>query len=130
MRELAPVMSLAALGGVAHNALSLPLPIYAPETIGPAAIYGALLVWGCLSPAAALPRVVLMSWTALNLLVGGILTVVPLPMWPFAPEQTPQHYAAHVIYASSQVPLIWSLARSRPAHPRDGGAELGSLGPM
>lgn len=130
MRTLALGTSLAALGGVAHNALSLPLPIYAPETIGPAATYGALFVWVRLSPAAALPRMVLMSWTGLNLLVGGILTAMPLPIWPFAPEQTPEHYTAHVIYAASEVPLIWLLARSRQAHPRDRGPELGSLGPM
>jgi hypothetical protein len=130
VRTLALGASLAALGGVAHNALSLPLPLYAVETIGPAAVYGSLLAWVRLSPTGAAPRLALRSWTALNLIVGGILTVTPLPLWPFTPEQTPEHYVAHVIYASTQVPLIWLLARSRPAHSRDRGAGLGSLGSM
>jgi hypothetical protein len=40
------------------------------------------------------------------LFAGAILTVLPLPILPFAPEQTVEHYAAHVIFALAQVPLL------------------------
>jgi hypothetical protein len=52
---------------------------------------------------------------------GGIVTALPLPFLPFAPEQSVAHYAVHVVYALSQVPLVvvssraarWAAERSR-----------------
>jgi hypothetical protein len=52
---------------------------------------------------------------ALNLLVGAILTVLPLPILPFIPEQTAGHYLAHFIYLVTQVPAVVLLWRLRPA---------------
>jgi hypothetical protein len=43
-------------------------------------------------------------------LLGALLTVLPLGVLPFVPEQTPVHYAAHVVYAVAQVPLLWLVA--------------------
>jgi hypothetical protein len=62
-----------------------------------------------------------LAWGVLNLVVGGIVTVLPLPFLPFAPEQSPSHYAAHVVYTLGQVPLVlvsyraarWAAERSR-----------------
>lgn len=45
-------------------------------------------------------------------MLGAALTVLPLRVLPFVPEQTPGHYLAHVIYATAQLPLLWSVARS------------------
>jgi hypothetical protein len=51
------------------------------------------------------------AWGVLHLL-GAAFTVLPLGVLPSLPEQTPDHYLAHVIYATAQVPLLWSVARS------------------
>ena len=32
--------------------------------------------------------------------------MLPLPILPFSPEQSLTHYAAHVVYAVGQVPLV------------------------
>jgi hypothetical protein len=58
----------------------------------------------------------LLGWGLLNLLAGAILSVLPLPFWPFEPEQSVGHYAAHVVYGLGQLPLIWA------AYPRGPGA--------
>ncbi len=50
---------------------------------------------------------VLVAWLVLNAVVGGLLSVLPLPIWPFDPAQTLGHYAVHAIYAVSQLPLAW-----------------------
>jgi hypothetical protein len=42
-------------------------------------------------------------------------SVLPWPFLPFVPEQTLQHYVAHVLYAAYQVPLLVVLLRRRPA---------------
>jgi hypothetical protein len=44
-------------------------------------------------------------------LVGGWISVLPLGWLPFAAEQTAVHYAVHVVYAASQLPLILLAAR-------------------
>lgn len=37
---------------------------------------------------------------------GGILSVLPLPIWPFIPEQTASHYVVHGVYLLAQIPLL------------------------
>ena len=110
--RLAFAVGLAALGLVVHNLLSLPLSPLASETVGPVLIYAALLIWSVKLRLAAPSRLSLLAWTLLNLAVGGILTVLPLPFLPFVPEQSPSHYLAHAIYSLAQVPLLWMVLAS------------------
>jgi hypothetical protein len=53
------------------------------------------------------PRAILMLtiYAAVNL-AGAMVTVLPFGWLPFAPEQSVSHYAAHVIYALCQLPLL------------------------
>jgi len=44
-------------------------------------------------------------YAAVNL-TGAVVTVLPLGLMPFVPEQTVAHYAAHVIYGVCQLPLL------------------------
>ena len=44
-------------------------------------------------------------YAAVNL-AGAMLSVLPLGLLPFVPEQSLAHYTAHVIYAGSQLPLL------------------------
>lgn len=52
---------------------------------------------------------------ALNVVGGAILSVLPLPIWPFVPDQGLGHYLAHLLYAVTQIPalvVLWQI-RSR-----------------
>lgn len=40
-------------------------------------------------------------------LLGALLSVFPLPIWPFDPEQTVSHYAVHLLWALGEVALLW-----------------------
>ena len=53
---------------------------------------------------------ILLAWSILHLVGGGILSVLPLPIWPYEPAQTMTHYAMHLLYGAAQLPLIWLLA--------------------
>jgi hypothetical protein len=56
-----------------------------------------------------------LAWGALNLVVGGILSVLPIGLFPFQPEQTLGHYGVHALYTLSAVPLVmvaWSGVRA------------------
>lgn len=55
---------------------------------------------------------VLGAWLGLNL-VGALLSVLPLPFWPWDPAQTASHYLAHAAYAAGTVPLLWWLLQDR-----------------
>jgi hypothetical protein len=54
------------------------------------------------------------AWIGLNLVLGAILSVMPLPILPFTPEQSAGHYLSHVIYGLTQLPAMWALWTVRP----------------
>jgi hypothetical protein len=97
---------LAWLGMYVHNRADLPgLTFRSPENVGPAAVWVL-----CFSLRLAFARhrwaaAPLAAWGLLNL-VGGFLSVLPMPFWPYVPEQSLRHYAFHVLYAAAQVPLL------------------------
>ncbi|MEO5939786.1 MAG: hypothetical protein ABIQ76_02765 [Candidatus Limnocylindrales bacterium] len=70
--------------------------------------------------------VALLGWALLNLVGGGIISVLPLGLFPFAPEQSLGHDGAHVVYAVAQIPLVLVALmaiqrRRRPAALEDRG---------
>lgn len=46
------------------------------------------------------------GWTVIIIVFGGD-SVLPLSILPFVPKQTIGHYVTHVVYALTQVPLLW-----------------------
>ena len=105
-------MLLSAFGAWFHN-IREGFPTSSPESLavlGPASL---LVAWWYLKP----------GWTAwwttfiwigvLNLGVGAILSVLPLTVWPFSPEQSLSHYAAHGAYLMTQLPALYALWRVR-----------------
>jgi hypothetical protein len=103
---------LAYVGALAHNVISLPqLPPLSVENIGPLIVYAALIASYWAWPRSRLVTALLVSWTVVNVLIGGVVTVLPLPFLPFVPEQTPTHYVAHVIYIAAGLPLTIASLR-------------------
>lgn len=100
-----------------HNLWELPLAVTDIENTGPLLVAGALLGWYWLRPASPAVHLSILVWALLNLVVGGILSVLPLPILPFEPEQSLSHYVTHLVYAVGQVPLmIVSIAALRRPH--------------
>ena len=95
------------LGFFVHNIADLPgQSILSPESLYPTIVFAVLLaVW-------FVPRVrtvatwLLLVWAVLHLVGGAVLSVLPLPILPFAPDQSLYHYAFHGLYGVLQVPLI------------------------
>jgi hypothetical protein len=79
-------------------------------------IAAGLAFWWSRSRGAPAARA-LAIYAAVNL-AGAVVTVLPLGMMPFVPEQTVAHYAAHVIYGVCQLPLL-TLAIMRARRRRD-----------
>lgn len=52
----------------------------------------------------------LLGWALLHLIGGGILSVLPLPVLPYSPEQSLRRYSFHLLYALTQVPLVLTAA--------------------
>src|SRR5262245_49004565 len=101
--------ALAWLGIYVHNIADLPgQTLFSPETSLPTLVTLLLfLAWWRL-PSARITTWLLLGWGLLNL-VGGGLSVIPFPFLPFEPEQTVWHYFFHVVYAATQLPLIYVL---------------------
>jgi hypothetical protein len=109
---------LAWVGLWVHNAADLPgqTPL-SPESSGPGLITLVLVVLWFLPGSRRLAGWLLLSWALLNLIGGAILSVLPLPILPFAPEQSVRHYLFHLLYGLCQVPLIAALVVDlRPLH--------------
>jgi hypothetical protein len=119
---LASVIAAAGMG--AHNMLEFgPAFLLKPETVVPLMIFGLFAFLASARPGNAVVYVLLLAWAVLNLVGGGILSVLPLGLFPFQPEQSLGHYGAHVIYAVAQLPLVVVAARALSRRGRRGAAE-------
>jgi hypothetical protein len=94
-----------------HNVADLPNLTWASaENVFPGLVWLILFgLWWAI-PDRSWPTVLLLAWALLNL-VGGFATVLPLPILPFAPEQSVRHYAFHLLYAVAQLPVLALLRR-------------------
>ena len=108
-----------------HNQWELPLTPISIENTGPLAFDVVLLLACWRWPRSRVAWSVVLGWGLLNMVVGGIITVIPLPVLPFVPEQTIDHYLVHVIYTAGQLPLVLvavaSLGQLRARAHTDGG---------
>ena len=97
-----------AVGGMLeHNVYELgPAFLLSPETLLPVALYAVLVVLAGRERSGTAVRTVLVVWVLLNLVGGGVLSVLPLAILSFVPEQSIGHYATHVVYAVAQLPLL------------------------
>jgi hypothetical protein len=96
---------IAWLGLLVHNVADLPeQTLLSPETLWPSLVTAALLAVYATGQV-HLAGIGLFVWALLNL-VGGTLSVLPLPVLPFEAEQTLRHYSFHLLYAATQVPLL------------------------
>lgn len=99
--------ALAAGGMLAHDILEFgPAFLVDPQTLIPLAIFAVLAVLAARESAALPAWIALFAWGALNLVGGGILSVLPLGLLPFRPEQSLGHYGAHVVYSLAEAPLV------------------------
>lgn len=97
---------VAGAGHVVHNLAEFPPAVLLwPATLVPVGVT-ALLAWAMVRHPARRVYLVAAVWAALVAAVGGT-SVLPLPVWPFDPPQTPGHYLAHVVYVLAQGPLLW-----------------------
>ena len=112
---LAAALLLAMLGLVIHNVREFGLASLLAMSTGtiPMIILGVvlLLIWWQVPAFRTVCASLLIGYGIINLVIGGILTVLPLSFLPFEPEQSIAHYLSHVIYSVTQVPLIWLCSR-------------------
>ncbi len=103
------------LGEVVHNAIELPsLTILSPENSIPGLVAALLLGAYLFLPGQRVAIFLLFGWGLLNMIGGGIISVLPLSIFPYAPAQTLTHYLAHALYTVAEVPLVvtsWKHAK-------------------
>jgi thiamine transporter ThiT len=120
---LALLLSWASM--LAHNLFELPLTPLDLENSGPLVVDVILALAFALRPGLHNVMLGILAWGLLNLLIGGVVSVLPLAVLPFVPEQSPSHYLVHVVYALGQVPLVLlslRALRGRPASVAEHGA--------
>ena len=105
MTATAVAMAASWLTMAAHNQAELPIHPRTPENVGPLIVAVLLLVAYQARPGWPVLLTILV-WGLLNAIVGGIVSVLPLPILPFVPEQAIGHYTWHVVYTIGQLLLI------------------------
>ncbi|MCC9196179.1 hypothetical protein QNO08_11915 [Arthrobacter sp. zg-Y820] len=105
------------VGIFVHNVADLPgQTVLSPESSVPLLLAAALVglwftrrrvgaVWGLLA-------------LGLLHLAGAIVSVLPLAILPFDPDQTLKHYAFHLLYGLTQLPLVITTAAWLRRHRR------------
>jgi hypothetical protein len=122
---MAVALALSALSMLAHNLYELPLRPIDLENSGPIAFAAILGVAYALRPGSKAVAAAALAWGVLNLVIGGIVSVLPLSILPFVPEQSATHYGAHVVYALGQIPLVvlgYRAVRAPAVVPEPAGA--------
>jgi hypothetical protein len=116
-------VALAWLGMYVHNVADVPnLTLSSPENLLPGLVWLLLFALWWAMPGRSWPLILLLAWGVLNL-VGGAATVLPLPVLPFKPEQSLRHYAFHLLYALTQLPLLGIVRHeTRQLRSRNDGA--------
>lgn len=69
----------------------------------------------------------LLIWAMLHIVGGAVLSILPLPILPFQPEQSLRHYAFHILYGLIQLPLL--LATIAALRHKPGQVTTGNPGP-
>jgi hypothetical protein len=103
---MAAALAISWVSMLGHNLYELPLGPLDLENSGPLLVAVGLGLAYSVRPDSLLVAALALAWGVLNLVVGGVLSVLPLPVLPFVPEQSLEHYAAHVLYTLGQVPLV------------------------
>ena len=103
---MAAALTVSAVSMVAHNLYELPLSPIDLENSGPIAFAAILGVAYGLRSDSKVVAATALGWGVLNLVIGGVVSVLPLSILPFVPEQSVTHYATHVVYAVGQIPLV------------------------
>lgn len=108
---IAALAFLSWLGSYIHTTMELQLPVWRPENSVPFLVGLVLFLgWWQQRERRNVWTWLLLAWTAGgHLFIGALLSVLPLAVWPFVPEQSAGHYLSHVIYGVAQLPLIWAL---------------------
>lgn len=119
-------LALSAGSMLAHNLYELPLSPIDLENAGPITFAAILGVAYALRPDSKAVAAAVLGWGVLNLVIGGIVSVLPLSILPFVPEQSITHYGAHVVYAVGQVPLVVLGYRAVRAAPLATGDAAGT----
>jgi hypothetical protein len=115
-RAIYATSALAAGGMLAHNVLELgPAFLVDPQTLIPLGIFAILAILAAQETAGRAAWTALFGSALLNLVAGGILSVLPIGLFPFQPEQSMGHYVVHVMYTVTGLPLVvvaWSGIRA------------------
>ena len=105
-KTMAAALAISWASMLGHNLYELPLSPSDPENSGPLLVAVGLGVAYAARPGSLSVAASALAWGVLNLVVGGILSVLPLPFLPFVPEPSMSHYGAHIVYTLGQVPLV------------------------
>ena len=107
---LVPLFAVLGWAGLfVHNVADLPdQTLLSPESFLPLLLTAALVaLWFT-------PWRTIAAWGLLVLgvlhLIGAVLSVLPMPILPFDPAQTPFHYGFHILYGASQLPVLISAS--------------------
>ena len=114
---MAAALALSAGSMLAHNLYELPLSPIDLENAGPIAFAALLGLAYAVWPDSKVVAAAALGWGVLNLAIGAIVSVLPLSILPFVPEESITHYGAHMAYALGQVPLLvvaYRALRSMP----------------
>ena len=106
LRLLRFTAGLSWLGLWFHDAREFPATVgITVDSTGMGLVVAFLVLATWRAPRARWPVVALLVYGAL-MLIGGGLSVLPLPILPFTPEQSYAHYLSHGVYAAAQLPLV------------------------
>jgi hypothetical protein len=94
---------------VLHDVAEFGTPVPENSLVVAVALTAGILAWSRLPRWRRVTRAVLLTFALVMLVGGAIASVLPLPIWPFEPDQGVGHYVVHGVWAIGVGYLVWVL---------------------
>jgi hypothetical protein len=109
--ELGIGVAVAIGGTMLHDVVEFGRPVIENSGVVAVVLVAGAWAWSSLPKHRRIVRGSLLALAWLFFLGGAVASVLPLPIWPFEPDQNAGHYLVHALWAGALVVLLWTVRR-------------------
>ena len=104
-------VAAAVAGTLLHDVVEFGRPALENTGVVTGVLLAGAFAWSAFPARRRLVRSAMLAFVSAFLVLGAFASVLPLPLWPFEPDQSLVHYAVHAVWAGALGVTISMLLR-------------------